>query len=224
MKTDVNILDTDKHTPLILACGVRKEKTTEGLIKSIHLLLAGGANVNAEDDGGYSSLDLAVINNNIEAVKLLLEYHCNINHVNQDSFTPLHSACRYGLQDVASLLIASGADLTIPDGQGRTAVQLAQRYGVVLSLSSPSAGASPSPPPGSSSAPTANTLPASPKPTSSPPTKTYSSSQTDDLTKDLQAQLEAEIASSSSGNGPETPLLTPPTITQGDVNSSVTEV
>lgn len=193
-KTNVNILDTDNHTPLILACGVTKENTTEGLIKSIHLLLAGGATVNAEDDGGYSSLDLAVINNNIEAIKLLLEYHCNVNHVNQDSFTPLHSACRYGLQEVASLLLASGADLTIPDGQGRTAVQLAQRYGVVLSLSSPSASASPSTPPATSSAtPTI----VSPKPTSSPLTTTYSSSQTSDLTKDLQAQLEAEIASST---------------------------
>lgn len=161
--------------------------------------MAGGATVNAEDDGGYSSLDLAVINNNIEAVKLLLEYHCNVNHVNQDSFTPLHSACRYGLQEIASLLLSSGADLTIPDGQGRTAVQLAQRYGVVLSLASPSANTSPST---SSAASTSNPTASSPKPTSTPATTTYSSSQTSEVTADLQAQLEAEIAASIAEESP----------------------
>lgn len=200
LKTDVNIRDSDNHTPLILACGNPKEVATEGHVKAIHLLLAGGANVNAEDDGGYSALDLAVINNNIDVVKLLLEYKCNASHRNQDGFTPLHSACRYGFQDIASLLVSAGADLTITDGQGRTPVQLAQRYGVVLSLASPNASHSPNP--SSSAVPStsqpkgtqeATTQPPKPS-THIPPTTTYSSADSaEEITKSLQAELEAEI-------------------------------
>lgn len=190
LKIDVNIRDTDSHTPLMLACGTSKESITEKHVRAIHLLLAGGAQVNAEDDGGYTALDLAVINNNIEAVKLLLEYKANVNHQNQDRFTPLHSACRYALQEISTLLVAHGADLSIPDGQSRTPVQLAQRYGVVLSLSSPtipSSSASPQP-----------QLAAASKISTPPPTTTYSSSESSQTTLSLQAELEAELSGAES--------------------------
>jgi hypothetical protein len=212
LKTDVNIRDTDNHTPLILACGVTKAHTTDSLIKVIHLLLAGGATVNAEDEGGYTALDLAVINNNIEAVKLLLEYKCNVNHQNQDSFTPLHSACRYHFQEIASMLVSAGADLSIPDGQGRTPIQLAQRYGVVLSLSSPQTSPTPTAtaPSNSTSTPSAPFPPHAQPPTKPPhqDQKTSTLATTSlrsggrvpatepvsvDAIKALQAELEAEI-------------------------------
>ena len=204
IKTDVNIRDTDNHTPLILACGVKKEDLTESHTKSIHLLLAGGANVDAEDDGGYSALDVAVINNNIEAVRLLLEYRANVNHQNQDRFTPLHSACRYHLQEIATLLVQNGADISIPDGQGRTPIQLSQRYGIDLKKPNPTPDLNPEKTQQSSDHSIPSTSSSASNPPNLKPTKndTSSSNQSPipvispiDVTRSLQLEMEAELAS-----------------------------
>lgn len=132
MNTELDGSPTGNHTPLHLACGVPIDQATNQYTRVAQMLLENGADPNAEDEGGYTALHLAVANNNIECVRVLIEYRCKVNHQNQDRFTPLHTACRYQFQSIATLLMESGADPHIPDGQGRTAMQLSQRYGVVL--------------------------------------------------------------------------------------------
>lgn len=134
LNCDINILDSEKHTPLHLACGATPEVRKAGHIAVIQHLLSHGANPNAEDDGGYTPLDLAVIQNYREAVELLLSHGASPNHMNGDKFSPLHAAVRSQFGDVATLLLRHGADFNLADGKGRTPLQIAQRVGMRLQI------------------------------------------------------------------------------------------
>lgn len=56
---------------------------------------------------------MATLNNNIEMVKLLLQYKANVNAQNQDQYTALHTAYRYGLRELIDILLQHGADTTM---------------------------------------------------------------------------------------------------------------
>ena len=79
----------------------------------VELLLANGANVNAEDEYGDTALYCAA-NGNKNLVALLLSKGAKVNIKDRAGFTPLDSAA-FGNKDVAELLIASGAEVNIHD-------------------------------------------------------------------------------------------------------------
>lgn len=64
----------------------------------------------------------------------MIEHGANVSHANLDGFTPLHVACTYQFQELADLLVSSGADFTIEDSHGRTPIVLAQRHNLKLNL------------------------------------------------------------------------------------------
>jgi len=121
----VDIRDLENHTPLLLAAGTNQE--TPGHIAVVKALIDKGADVNATDDCGYSSLQLAVLNSNYEIAKLLVEARCNLDHKNQDQFTALHTACSQGNKNMIQLLIDNGADITVKDARDKTPIDLAKK-------------------------------------------------------------------------------------------------
>eukprot|EP01122_Echinamoeba_exundans_P005714 TRINITY_DN15871_c0_g1_i1.p1 TRINITY_DN15871_c0_g1~~TRINITY_DN15871_c0_g1_i1.p1 ORF type:complete len:288 (+),score=40.26 TRINITY_DN15871_c0_g1_i1:34-897(+) len=131
---DPNVFDSEKHTPLHLACGAPPESRKAGHKLVVASLLAHGANPNAEDDGGYTPLHLAVIQNFHDAVELLLSNGAQVNHMTADKFSPLHAAVRSQFGDIAGLLLKHGADFNLADGKGRTPLQIAQRVGMKLPI------------------------------------------------------------------------------------------
>jgi len=128
MKAEVNIRDLENHTPLMLAAGASSE--TPGHVESVKTLVANNADVNAKDDGEYSSLHLAVLNGNVEVAKVLLAAKCDVNHKNIDGFTALHTACGQKNMALVQLLLDHGADASIKDAKSKTATDLMKKLGV----------------------------------------------------------------------------------------------
>jgi ankyrin repeat protein len=124
LNADVNIRDLENHTPIHCCVGV---KETPQHLQTLEVLLAKGGDPNAEDDGKYTALHLAVLNNNVGCVKLLLKYGANIDAQNEDKYTALHTAYRYELCEIRDLLLQHGADTTIRDAQGRTPQEVAPK-------------------------------------------------------------------------------------------------
>lgn len=132
---DPNIKESETQmTPLHLAIEV-------GNWEAIEALLQGGADVNTLTADQRSPLHLAVVACHKEICKrfvtdrlhrysvctsglhptiagILLAYDAYIDHQDAQGFTPLHLACRYGLVDMAQVLINAGANLTLQDGMG----------------------------------------------------------------------------------------------------------
>lgn len=59
------------HTPLLVAC---LSEHTRNNVRLFQTLLNKGANVEAKNDAGHSALDIALINNNLAAIKALMLY------------------------------------------------------------------------------------------------------------------------------------------------------
>jgi len=124
---DVDLRDLENHTPLLLASGIANED--EERVKTVKLLLAHKANPNALDDGKYSALQLAVLNDNQRIVQILIEAGAAVNHQNNDRFTALHAAATNGNARLVQYLLKHGADSKLRDGRGMTAADHAKEAG-----------------------------------------------------------------------------------------------
>ena len=103
---NTNNRDDDGDTPLITACSL-------GYIDCVQQLLAGGA-------------DPAILAD----VRVFVDIELYLIHIDlQTGETVLHIACDLGLEEIASLLIAQGAPLSIRNAARRTARSIAQKGG-----------------------------------------------------------------------------------------------
>lgn len=89
-----------------------------------------GANVNFQNaKNGCTALFWAVHCGNTRLVDILLNHGADVNMktlARAGSFTPLHEAARRGRYEVAMLLIKRGADLSLKDAGGLTALEQAR--------------------------------------------------------------------------------------------------
>ena len=60
---------------------------------------------------------------------MLLATGADINAMDNDSWTPLHTSCYLGLLDSIQPLLSAGADLHMEDRKGRTAADVAKEKG-----------------------------------------------------------------------------------------------
>ncbi len=93
-------------------------------IKIIDLLLANGADINAQTTQGQTLLHRAVEQNEAEIVSLLISRGGETNIRDQKGNYPLHIA---KTEEIAALLISNGADPKQPDNEGSTFVHQAVR-------------------------------------------------------------------------------------------------
>ncbi|KAF4482523.1 Vegetative incompatibility protein HET-E-1 [Colletotrichum fructicola Nara gc5] len=128
---NLNAVDDDGQTPLMLAC-------SEGRREHVACLLYSGADPNEVNSRGSSPLGAFVCNNSkdyvvsrqpyLDTVRLLLEHGADPNatlHFN--GYSILHFACDRGWSGIVSALLHHGADVTAKDGRGRTPIQIAAR-------------------------------------------------------------------------------------------------
>jgi ankyrin repeat protein len=95
------------------------------------LLLAAGANINAQNKDGNTLLHTEAYRGNSEQVAFLITNNASLNIQNNDDQTPLHIAVievssDLISSDVVSALLQAGADTSIVDNNGKTALQLAE--------------------------------------------------------------------------------------------------
>ena len=95
----------------------------------LELLLKNGADIKDTDNEGVSIFDMAITYDHIELVKKLVEE--GIYDVNQtqrkSGFTPLMCATCYGRNEIVEYLLSKGADKTLKDYKGLTALDFAKK-------------------------------------------------------------------------------------------------
>ena len=64
-----------------------------------------------------------------ESVAALLSARADVNTCDPQGSSPLHYAALLGSEPIARLLVEAGADLSLKDEDGLTAVQVAAKYG-----------------------------------------------------------------------------------------------
>ena len=100
-----------------------------GHVEAIKKHLAAGADVNAKDDIGSTSLHWAVYYNHKEIAELLIEKGAGMNEKNNTGATPLHFAIQKDDNEYAELLIEKGADMNARNNKGETPLDLEIYFG-----------------------------------------------------------------------------------------------
>ena len=95
---NVNATDQWNRTVLMHA-------SEAGLPDRMALLLKHGARIDAQEEAGYTALFLAVINRQIESVKLLLKYHADPNLKAHYNMSPLEFTSDLALSPEFSRLL-----------------------------------------------------------------------------------------------------------------------
>ncbi|MGB0356903.1 MAG: ankyrin repeat domain-containing protein [Cytophagales bacterium] len=121
---DVNALNRRKSTPFLKAC----RSYHNGSIKTMKKLKAYGADVNAQDVTGMSSMHYAIVRKQTEKIDWLLQYtDVDVNAQDNNGCTPTHCAVMHPSNNNSSLkkLISKGADCYIKNKKGEMALDIA---------------------------------------------------------------------------------------------------
>ena len=116
-KTEVESRNSADESPLMLAA-------LKGHTEIVKRLVEKGADVNKP---GWAPLHYAATNGHIEIMNLLLEHHAYIDASSPNGSTPLMMAALYGTASAVKLLLEAGADPTIKNTLGLTAIDFAYR-------------------------------------------------------------------------------------------------
>lgn len=118
-KTNVEWRSPKDESPLMLAA-------LRGHLELAKKLIARGADVNKP---GWAPLHYAATGGHLGLMRLLLEEHAFIDAESPNKTTPLMMAAHYGTAAAVQLLLDEGADPTLRNDLGLTAMDFAQRGG-----------------------------------------------------------------------------------------------
>lgn len=115
-KTKVEVRTLNDESPLMLAA-------LKGLTEICQQLIELGADVNKP---GWTPLHYAASNGHRPVIALLLDHHAYIDAASPNGTTPLMMAARYGSFAAAKLLLEAGADTSLKNDLGMSAVDFAR--------------------------------------------------------------------------------------------------
>lgn len=137
---DVDLQDDDRSNPLLL-CG------ENGNVALLREVLRGRPDLRATNRFGGTALIPASDRGHVEMVRALLQTEIPVDHVNRLGWTALLEAVILGdggrdHQTIVRLLVDAGADVSIPDRDGVTALQHARArgYDEMVRMLDPQAG------------------------------------------------------------------------------------
>jgi ankyrin repeat protein len=114
--TKVDTRSKSDETPLMMAA-------LKGNTEFAKRLIARGADVYKT---GWTPLHYAATGGHVEMIKLLLENHAYIDTESPNKTTPLMMAAQYGNAQSVKLLIEEGADITLKNDVGMTALDFSR--------------------------------------------------------------------------------------------------
>ncbi len=100
----------------------------DGNLSEVKILIDNGANVNATNENGWTSLIIASEYGQSEVAKLLLGNGANVNYENK-GWTALMIAAQEDQSKVAKVLLDHGANANYEDKDGWTALMIAAKEG-----------------------------------------------------------------------------------------------
>jgi ankyrin repeat protein len=96
----------------------------------VQALLRGGADITAKDNSGETAFHIAAITSlpsSQDSLKLLANTSPEVLNIqDKHGLTALHLAVSYAYSDKTKILVEAGADLTIKDNNGNTAMHIAK--------------------------------------------------------------------------------------------------
>ncbi|MBS7807371.1 ankyrin repeat domain-containing protein [Variovorax sp. PCZ-1] len=116
-KIDLNPITADGETPLMMA-------VFRGQTELAIAMIDKGADVNKP---GWAPLHYAATAGNVQLIKILLENHAYIDAESPNKTTPLMMAAHYGTSGAVKLLLEEGADVSLKNELGLTAIDFAQQ-------------------------------------------------------------------------------------------------
>ena len=116
-KTNVEFRTAKDESPLMLA-------SLKGHLDLTRKLVDRGADVNKT---GWTPLHYAATNGHLEIMSLLLENHAYIDAESPNGTTPLMMAAQYGSAAAVTLLLEAGADGSLKNQLGLTAIDFANK-------------------------------------------------------------------------------------------------
>jgi uncharacterized protein len=116
-KTNVEWRSAKDESPLMIAA-------LKGHKELVRKLIARDADVNKT---GWTPLHYAATASQLEIIQLLLDEHAYIDAESPNKSTPLMMAAHYGTTQAVKLLLEAGADPTLRNELGLSAVEFAQR-------------------------------------------------------------------------------------------------
>lgn len=119
LRADPNARGVDGNTPLLLAA----RSITRDPLRIVQALLAAGADPNTTNEDGLSALAFLSATPYALAREALLAAGASPNGA-RDAKAPVIIAIRYANRDATRQFRDAGADLTITDAEGRTAIEL----------------------------------------------------------------------------------------------------
>lgn len=124
---DINSISAaiDKRPLLIAAVYYRY---SYGDATAVNYLIERGANVNIVRESDSQTPLLHAINAETDSmlIRLLISKGANVNHQDNNGYTPLHMAVVYNNEIVIEILINAGADRSIKNEDGHTAEEMAR--------------------------------------------------------------------------------------------------
>ena len=121
------LLDAGVEPPTYSIYAVSSSNSNKHL-KILDKLLQAGAEVNAQNDGGYTPLHIASKHGHLDVVKRLLSAGAQVNAQNDEGKTPLHIASYHGNSDIVKRLISAGAQVNAQDDEGKTPLHFPLHY------------------------------------------------------------------------------------------------
>lgn len=116
-KTNLEVRTLQDESPLMMAA-------LKGHLALAKKLIERGADVNKP---GWTALHYAATNGHLAIMELLLENHAYIDAESPNGSTPLMMAAHYGTPAAVKLLLEAGADPTLKNQLGLTAIDFAHR-------------------------------------------------------------------------------------------------
>lgn len=102
------------------------QKSFDGKLADVEILVSKGATVNSQDQKKRTPLILAASNGHLEIVEFLVSKGAEVNLKDSDSQTPLMYASKRSFNEVATFLLLNGAEVNVQSKKkGMTALMLA---------------------------------------------------------------------------------------------------
>jgi len=108
---DVNVANAKGNTALILAAELQNSELVKQICKSQ------GVKINKQNNLGKSALHYAAGSNKTEVAIILLEHEASVLVEDKEGYTPVHTACKYGREEVLQLMIKERSEVHVAKGK-----------------------------------------------------------------------------------------------------------